>query len=100
MGLGTLCFWPLGRFAFSPCRTTKNQSLRPTTNNLRLTTKYHMTVIKVENVSKRYRIGVQEKSDTFAGQLKNAITYPVRNFKRITQLKNLTMKMIPQYFGH
>ena len=45
------------------------------------------TVIKVENVSKRYRIGVQEKADTFAGQLKNAITYPVRNFKRITQLK-------------
>ena len=46
-----------------------------------------MSVIKVENVSKRYRMGVQEKADTFAGQLKNAITYPVRNFKRITQLK-------------
>lgn len=57
-----------------------------------------MTVIKVENVSKRYRIGVQEKSDTFAGQLKNAITYPVRNFKRITQLKKFDNENDPSVF--
>ena len=57
-----------------------------------------MTVIKVENVSKRYRLGVQEKADTFAGQLKNAITYPIRNFKRITQLKKFDDENDPSVF--
>ena len=41
------------------------------------------SVIKVEGLSKRYRIGVQEKADTFAEQLKNSFTYPIKNFKKI-----------------
>ncbi|WP_087938319.1 ABC transporter ATP-binding protein [Algoriphagus faecimaris] len=45
------------------------------------------TVIKVENISKRYRIGLQEKrADTFAQQIWNNIKAPVENFKRIKSL--------------
>jgi len=43
--------------------------------------------IIVENISKRYRIGLLEsKSDTFAGALFNYIKYPINNFKRLRSL--------------
>ncbi len=45
-------------------------------------------VISVKNISKRYRLGTYEKADTFAGQIKNAITYPLRNLKRISRLSS------------
>ena len=57
-----------------------------------------MSVIKVENVSKRYRLGVQDKAYTFAGQLKNTLTYPVRNFRRIAQLKKFDEENDPSVF--
>lgn len=45
------------------------------------------TIIKVENLSKRYRIGLKEKkADTFAQQLWNNFKAPVENFKRIKSL--------------
>ncbi|WP_026970212.1 ABC transporter ATP-binding protein [Algoriphagus terrigena] len=45
------------------------------------------TIIKVENLSKRYRIGLQEKkADTFVQQLWNNLKAPVENFKRIKSL--------------
>lgn len=45
------------------------------------------TIIKVENLSKRYRIGLQEKkADTFAQQLWNNFKAPIDNFKRIKSL--------------
>lgn len=44
-------------------------------------------IIKVENLFKRYRIGIQEKkADTFVQQLWNNIKAPVENFKRIKGL--------------
>lgn len=47
------------------------------------------TIIKVENLSKRYRIGLQEKkADTFAQLLWNNLKAPVENFKRIKSLGN------------
>jgi len=43
--------------------------------------------IIVENISKRYRIGLLEsKSDTLAGALFNYIKYPINNFKRLRSL--------------
>lgn len=44
------------------------------------------TVIEVNNISKRYRIGLKEEVDTFAEQVKNTLLYPIRNFKKITSL--------------
>lgn len=45
------------------------------------------TIIKVENLSKRYRIGLQEKkADTFAQQIWNNFRAPIDNFKRIKSL--------------
>ena len=45
------------------------------------------TIIKVENISKRYRLGLKEKkADTFAQQMVNALKYPIDNFKRIQKL--------------
>lgn len=44
------------------------------------------TVIKVENLGKRYRLGKFEKEDTFAGQLKNTLLYPIKNFRRIASM--------------
>ncbi|GAB2633300.1 ABC transporter ATP-binding protein [Belliella aquatica] len=45
------------------------------------------TIIKVENLSKRYRIGLQEKkADTFAQQIWNNFKAPIENFKRIKSL--------------
>lgn len=48
-------------------------------------------VIKAENISKRYRIGLQEKkADTFAGQLVNLAKAPINNFKKLTSLSKFT----------
>lgn len=45
------------------------------------------TIIKVENLSKRYRIGLQEKkADTFSQQMVNALKYPIKNFQQIRNL--------------
>lgn len=45
------------------------------------------TVIKVENISKRYRLGLKEKkADTFAEQMVNVLKYPIDNFRRIQNL--------------
>jgi len=45
------------------------------------------TVIKVENISKRYRIGLKEElSDTFFGSLSSWIKYPFVNFRRVQEL--------------
>ena len=43
--------------------------------------------IKVENISKRYRIGLKEElHDTFLGALTSWIRYPISNFKRVQKL--------------
>lgn len=43
--------------------------------------------IKVENISKRYRIGLKEELyDTFLGALTSWIIYPISNFKRVQKL--------------
>lgn len=55
-------------------------------------------VISVENVSKRYRIGLNEQADTFAGQLKNLATYPIKNFKRIANLTKFNGEEDPSIF--
>jgi len=45
------------------------------------------TVIKVENLSKRYRIGLKEKVyDSLAGKLTSMILSPFRNLRNIRQL--------------
>ncbi|MDP3200380.1 MAG: ABC transporter ATP-binding protein [Algoriphagus sp.] len=45
------------------------------------------SVIKVENLSKRYRIGLKEKqADTLVGQIVNTLKSPWENFKRLYQL--------------
>lgn len=44
--------------------------------------------IQAHDVSKRYRVGQQERADTLAGQLKGLLSYPVRNLRRITRLSS------------
>lgn len=44
------------------------------------------TVIIVEGISKRYRLGMREQEETFAGQVKNILSAPFRNFKKIASL--------------
>lgn len=45
------------------------------------------SVIKVSNLSKRYRLGLKEKqAETLAGQIANAIKSPWQNLKRLRQL--------------
>lgn len=45
------------------------------------------SIIKVENLSKRYRLGLKEKqANTLIGQLANAIKSPYENFKRLRKL--------------
>ncbi|MEM6630827.1 MAG: ABC transporter ATP-binding protein [Bacteroidota bacterium] len=56
------------------------------------------TVIQVENLSKRYRIGVRGKADTLAGQLKQSLSYPIENFRRITQLNSFKNGDDPSIF--
>ncbi|WP_460546425.1 ABC transporter ATP-binding protein, partial [Echinicola sediminis] len=45
------------------------------------------TIIKVENLSKRYRLGLKEKkTNTLAGQVGNILKYPWENFQRLRKL--------------
>ncbi len=45
------------------------------------------TVIKVQNLSKRYRIGLkEERHDTFTGQMMAMLKAPVRNFRQLRGL--------------
>ena len=45
--------------------------------------------IKVENISKRYRIGMKEKlHDTFIGALTSWVKSPIRNFKQLHKLSH------------
>ena len=44
--------------------------------------------ITVNKVSKRYRIGQEERADTLAGQLRNILSYPVRNLRTIARLNS------------
>ena len=45
------------------------------------------SAILVEDLSKRYRIGLKERtSDTMAGSFARMITRPVRNFRRLRRL--------------
>ncbi|AFL85070.1 ABC-type polysaccharide/polyol phosphate transport system, ATPase component [Belliella baltica DSM 15883] len=45
------------------------------------------SIIKVQNISKRYRLGLKEKqADTLIGQLTNIIKSPYENYKRLRQL--------------
>ncbi|MEP0714049.1 ABC transporter ATP-binding protein [Algoriphagus sp.] len=45
------------------------------------------SVIKVENLSKRYRLGLKEnKSETLAGQIGNLIKSPWQNFKKLHEM--------------
>ncbi|MEQ9424515.1 MAG: ABC transporter ATP-binding protein [Cyclobacteriaceae bacterium] len=47
-------------------------------------------VISVKNISKRYRIGLLEKYETFAEQAYNTLLYPLKNFKKISSLTRFT----------
>ena len=45
------------------------------------------TVIKVENLSKRYRLGLKEnQAKTLAGQVANLIKFPWQNLKRLREM--------------
>ena len=45
------------------------------------------TVIKVENLSKRYRIGLKdEMPDTFVGEIKSWLKAPFTSFKQLQKL--------------
>jgi lipopolysaccharide transport system ATP-binding protein len=47
--------------------------------------------IKVENLSKRYRIGLKEElHDTFGGALTSWVKYPLANFKRLQKLSRFS----------
>ncbi|MEM0939658.1 MAG: ABC transporter ATP-binding protein [Bacteroidota bacterium] len=56
------------------------------------------SVIRVENISKRYRIGIVKKAETLAEQLKNAAIYPIKNFRKITQLSKFSDRNDPSVF--
>lgn len=48
------------------------------------------TVIRVEDLSKRYRIGLKEiKKNTLIGQIGNLIKFPFQNLKRLNQMNSL-----------
>ena len=48
-----------------------------------------ITSIKVENLSKRYRLGSREQSsDTFVGMIASIIKAPFHNYKRLRKLVN------------
>jgi len=47
--------------------------------------------IKVENISKRYRIGLKEElHDTFIGALTSWVKYPLSNIKRLQKLSRFS----------
>ncbi|WP_236136919.1 ABC transporter ATP-binding protein [Mongoliitalea daihaiensis] len=49
------------------------------------------SIIKVSNISKRYRLGLKEKqADTLIGQLTNIIKSPYENYKRLLQLSKFS----------
>ena len=49
------------------------------------------TAISVQNLSKRYRIGLREKvHDTMSGALADFITRPVRNLRRLRRLSSFS----------
>lgn len=51
------------------------------------------TIIKVGNLSKRYRLGLKEKqSDTLVGQVSNIIKSPFQNFKRLRNLSRFNLQ--------
>jgi len=51
------------------------------------------TVIQVEGLSKRYRLGLKEKkAETLTGQLIAAIKSPITNFRRLTNLSNFKLE--------
>lgn len=51
------------------------------------------TVIKVSNLSKRYRLGLKEKqAETLAGQLTNLIKSPLQNLKRLRDLNRFGLE--------
>jgi ABC-type polysaccharide/polyol phosphate transport system ATPase subunit len=51
------------------------------------------TVIKVENISKRYRLGLKEKqAETLAGQIGNMIKSPWQNLKRLREMSRFREK--------
>lgn len=53
--------------------------------------KMNDAVILVENLSKRYRLGLKEKkAKTLAGQFIDAIKSPITNFRRLTNLSNFS----------
>lgn len=56
------------------------------------------SIIEVENIAKYYRIGVNEKANTITEQIINGITYPIRNFNRITQLNKFDNENDPTIF--
>lgn len=50
-------------------------------------------VIKVDNLSKRYRLGLKEKqSDTLVGQVSNIIKSPFQNLKRLRNLSQFNFQ--------
>lgn len=50
-------------------------------------------VIKVANLSKRYRLGLKEKqSETFVGQVSNIIKSPFQNLKRLRNLSHFNFQ--------
>lgn len=49
------------------------------------------SIIVAQNISKRYRLGLQEKGDkTLAGQLLNIVKTPFKNFRRLTNLSKFS----------
>ena len=46
--------------------------------------------IKVEKLSKRYRIGIEQSRDTFAEVLSDWITRPIRNYRRLRRLTDFS----------
>ena len=45
-------------------------------------------MIEVENLGKRYRLGVRAKDDTLVGSFKSALTYPLRNYRELRRRKS------------
>lgn len=56
------------------------------------------TVIKVSDISKRYRIGVRQERKTFAGQLASVLLYPIYNLKRIVRMSRFDNELDPTIF--
>ena len=49
------------------------------------------TIIKVNNIGKRYRVGLEEqKKDTLAAEMASWIKYPVKNFRNLRKLSRFS----------